>query len=342
MELQKWMKKVGVSSEEKTSIHCKGRSFTSFTYNNNIYSYISCEHYHNNGKEANREKIEKIVMNNSGSDKHSETDTSFPASSSTSTCQSSGVEIIPHDLKQLQLHMVKPGKRITVSSDSTNSCSHSTIVTKTMAETTTIDIATVSLPGSSKASTKNSGNTAKRSLILNPPFPHTKKAKIIRETLIHCKSNSVKVNFMPDENEISRQQSDSCPSLANMITHSSDIIANSLYQRKKPYYAFKVKLPPGKQRSILRCLFNPLFSLSGHPADVHQWTVTHVVDYFKSTGDCTDYVDLFETNDLDGTALLLLTNEILVKHFCMKLGPALKIMNRITALSCHHYHMLKE
>ena len=64
----------------------------------------------------------------------------------------------------------------------------------------------------------------------------------------------------------------------------------------------------------------------------------HVVNYFKSTTDCQEYVELFEAQEVDGVALLLLTHETLVKCLGIKLGRALKIMNRVTDLKRYHDH----
>jgi len=44
------------------------------------------------------------------------------------------------------------------------------------------------------------------------------------------------------------------------------------------------------------------------------------------------HVEMFRTHEIDGQALLLLTNEMMMKHLGMKLGPALKICNIIEKL----------
>lgn len=85
-----------------------------------------------------------------------------------------------------------------------------------------------------------------------------------------------------------------------------------------------------------------LLSPSGLSSDVRLWTVSHVVHYFKSTMDCLEYVDLFESQEVDGIALLLLTHETLVKCLGIKLGRALKIMNRVTELKLYHDHKINK
>lgn len=75
---------------------------------------------------------------------------------------------------------------------------------------------------------------------------------------------------------------------------------------------------------------------AGIPSDVRQWSVSQVVDYFKSTPDCRGYTELFESQEVDGIALLLLTHETLVKCLGIKLGRAVKIMNRVQELKAYH------
>ena len=60
-----------------------------------------------------------------------------------------------------------------------------------------------------------------------------------------------------------------------------------------------------------------------------------VVEYFLSTSDCKDFSDLFAEQEVDGTALLLLTHEALVKCLGIKLGRAVKIMAHVDILKHH-------
>ena len=60
-----------------------------------------------------------------------------------------------------------------------------------------------------------------------------------------------------------------------------------------------------------------------------------VVEYFHSTPDCKDFADLFAEQEVDGTALLLLTHEALVKCLGIKLGRAVKIMAHVDILKHH-------
>lgn len=60
--------------------------------------------------------------------------------------------------------------------------------------------------------------------------------------------------------------------------------------------------------------------------------MAQVVHYFHSTSDCRDFAELFREQEVDGTALLLLSHESLVKCLGIKLGRALKIMVHVEEL----------
>lgn len=76
----------------------------------------------------------------------------------------------------------------------------------------------------------------------------------------------------------------------------------------------------------------PSLHSPGLPVDVRSWTITQVVKFFESTSDCKDYAAVFREQEVDGTALLLLTHESLVKCLGIKLGRALKIMVHVEEL----------
>lgn len=66
--------------------------------------------------------------------------------------------------------------------------------------------------------------------------------------------------------------------------------------------------------------------------DIVKWTVQEVCDFIRNLPGCVDYVEDFETQEIDGQALLLLKENHLVNAMGMKLGPALKIVARVEAL----------
>ncbi|XP_037950598.1 polyhomeotic-proximal chromatin protein-like [Teleopsis dalmanni] len=74
---------------------------------------------------------------------------------------------------------------------------------------------------------------------------------------------------------------------------------------------------------------NDVTSASVNGIDTPQminWTVSDVCEFIKNLPGCSDYVDDFEQQEIDGQALLLLKENHLVNAMGMKLGPALKIV----------------
>ena len=69
-----------------------------------------------------------------------------------------------------------------------------------------------------------------------------------------------------------------------------------------------------------------LLSLSQDlPVDVSKWTVSDVTKFFEPKPDCLPIMPLLEDQEIDGQALLLLSQDTMVKCLGIKLGPALKV-----------------
>ena len=69
------------------------------------------------------------------------------------------------------------------------------------------------------------------------------------------------------------------------------------------------------------------------PKDPTLWTIDHVISYISDLDPTlSPHVELFRSQEIDGNALLLLTQEMMMKYMGMKLGPALKICNIINKL----------
>ncbi|XP_077998382.1 uncharacterized protein LOC144451422 [Glandiceps talaboti] len=66
--------------------------------------------------------------------------------------------------------------------------------------------------------------------------------------------------------------------------------------------------------------------------DPKRWSVDEVADFIRSLPGCSDYADEFQSQEIDGQALLLLKEDHLMSAMNMKLGPALKICARINSL----------
>uniref|UniRef100_W5KFX6 Polyhomeotic homolog 3 n=1 Tax=Astyanax mexicanus TaxID=7994 RepID=W5KFX6_ASTMX len=65
------------------------------------------------------------------------------------------------------------------------------------------------------------------------------------------------------------------------------------------------------------------------------WSVEQVCSYISSLPGCQDMVAEFRSQEIDGQALLLLTEEHLMSAMNIKLGPALKICSQINSLKRH-------
>lgn len=62
-------------------------------------------------------------------------------------------------------------------------------------------------------------------------------------------------------------------------------------------------------------------------AEVYKWSTNEVYQYFRKKFPRQAHV--FEDEEIDGEALSLLTPEVIIKRFKIKIGPALKISEHI-------------
>lgn len=65
---------------------------------------------------------------------------------------------------------------------------------------------------------------------------------------------------------------------------------------------------------------------------ISKWTVSDVCEFIKTLPGCSDYVEDFDNQEIDGQALLLLKESHLVSAMGMKLGPALKIVAKVESM----------
>lgn len=65
---------------------------------------------------------------------------------------------------------------------------------------------------------------------------------------------------------------------------------------------------------------------------ISKWTVSDVCEFIKTLPGCSDYVEDFDNQEIDGQALLLLKENHLVSAMGMKLGPALKIVAKVESM----------
>jgi len=63
-----------------------------------------------------------------------------------------------------------------------------------------------------------------------------------------------------------------------------------------------------------------------------KWNVQQVCDFIKKLPGCSDYVEDFALQEIDGQALMLLQADHLMSAMSIKLGPALKICEQVKVL----------
>ena len=63
-----------------------------------------------------------------------------------------------------------------------------------------------------------------------------------------------------------------------------------------------------------------------------KWNVQQVCDFIKKLPGCSDYVEDFALQEIDGQALMLLQADHLMTAMSIKLGPALKICEQVKQL----------
>jgi len=63
-----------------------------------------------------------------------------------------------------------------------------------------------------------------------------------------------------------------------------------------------------------------------------KWNVSQVCDFIKNLPGCSDYVEDFAVQEIDGQALMLLQADHLMTAMSIKLGPALKICEQVKQL----------
>eukprot|EP00795_Rhopilema_esculentum_P009517 gene9517-17256_t len=82
--------------------------------------------------------------------------------------------------------------------------------------------------------------------------------------------------------------------------------------------------------NLTKYLTDPLdkVKLPGNPAS---WSEEDVASFLNAT-DCSEYAETLKDQEIDGSALLLLTRESLMEFAGMKLGPALKICGYVATL----------
>ncbi|XP_071502837.1 uncharacterized protein [Diadema antillarum] len=121
---------------------------------------------------------------------------------------------------------------------------------------------------------------------------------------------------LPQETSSSGSSSSSAPSEENPSSPSPNVVVSSPSRSDQSfqYSDDSDDLPPGLGR------------------DPGSWSVEHVATFIRTLPGCGDYAEQFHSQEIDGQALMLLKEDHLMTAMNMKLGPALKIINKINTL----------
>ncbi|KAJ8381582.1 hypothetical protein SKAU_G00023600, partial [Synaphobranchus kaupii] len=99
-------------------------------------------------------------------------------------------------------------------------------------------------------------------------------------------------------------------------------------------YTESTKYHPAKrQAKVEPCEEEGKLVLDSNPL---QWTVADVVRFIRST-DCAPLAKIFQEQDIDGQALLLLTLPTVQECMDLKLGPAIKLCHQIERVKVAFY-----
>nr|CDS26912.1 conserved hypothetical protein [Hymenolepis microstoma] len=71
---------------------------------------------------------------------------------------------------------------------------------------------------------------------------------------------------------------------------------------------------------------------NSRPENVRHWTASQVADWLKEQGNYEREADIFRENEIDGCALMLLKNYNLLIDTKIKIGPAVKILEKVRIL----------
>ena len=70
----------------------------------------------------------------------------------------------------------------------------------------------------------------------------------------------------------------------------------------------------------------------GLPRYVHNWSIADVCTYFLGTKDCAEFGNIFKEQEVDGFALLKLTDQTMYRCLGIPLGKVVKVMAHIEEL----------
>lgn len=92
------------------------------------------------------------------------------------------------------------------------------------------------------------------------------------------------------------------------------------------------KLTPNRENDLIESPCLDETSLKVQDSLISTWTVKEVCKFIAEILGTNEYNDDFASQEIDGSALILLKEKHLVNAMNMKLGPALKIVAKVQSL----------
>ncbi|KAI1888069.1 hypothetical protein AGOR_G00181250 [Albula goreensis] len=149
----------------------------------------------------------------------------------------------------------------------------------------------------------------------------------LREDHTDTSSVEVAVSSRPRRAVTLRRNTDSGPAVGLERARRKRTTRSLSYAESNKY------IPAKRQEKMESCEEEGKLVLDSNPL---QWTVSDVVRFIKST-DCAPLAKIFQEQDIDGQALLLLTLPTVQECMDLKLGPAIKLCHQIERVKVAFY-----
>ncbi|XP_061108826.1 scm-like with four MBT domains protein 2 isoform X2 [Conger conger] len=149
----------------------------------------------------------------------------------------------------------------------------------------------------------------------------------LREDHTDTSSVEVAVSSRPRRAVTLRRNTDSGPAASSDRARRKRTTRSLSYSESTKYH------PAKRQAKVESCEEEGKLVLDSNPL---QWSVADVVRFIRST-DCAPLAKIFQEQDIDGQALLLLTLPTVQECMDLKLGPAIKLCHQIERVKVAFY-----
>ncbi|XP_064198689.1 scm-like with four MBT domains protein 2 isoform X2 [Anguilla rostrata] len=149
----------------------------------------------------------------------------------------------------------------------------------------------------------------------------------LREDQTDTSSVEVAVSSRPRRAVTLRRNTDAGPAPGSDRARRKRTTRSLSYTESSKYH------PAKRQAKVESCEEEGKLVLDSNPL---QWTVADVVRFIRST-DCAPLAKIFQEQDIDGQALLLLTLPTVQECMDLKLGPAIKLCHQIERVKVAFY-----